>query len=362
MSTTDEAGNGRQSQPAEKGRLLPQTVTGYGTDADGLICGYLFEPGQPARTVGCEGALRWLDNAAAGDGAFVWLHFHAAHTGALPWLRQHGQLPEAFFAALSAGSRSSRIERDGETLFAVINDVTFHFGFDASDIATLWVSAGPRLVISVRRQPLRAIDRLRAAVKDGEVLQSSVELLGHLLHDQADELQRIAREAGERVDDIEDQWLAHRPGSYATDLSRLRRLTMRLHRLLTPEPGALARVLGSPPGWLHPMHLQRLREAGDDFNVTLRDIATLQERIKLLQDEVASRVAEQNNRSLFLLTMVTVLALPINLMAGLLGMNVGGVPLSGHPAGFWWVLLAIAGITWAVAWLALRRLAPRRGS
>jgi zinc transporter len=34
-------------------------------------------------------------------------------------------------------------------------------------------------------------------------------------------------------------------------------------------------------------------------------------------------VGEQTNRSVFTLTMVTVLALPINLVAGLLGMNVG---------------------------------------
>jgi len=91
----------------------------------------------------------------------------------------------------------------------------------------------------------------------------------------------------------------------------------------------------------------------------LRDIGALQERIKLLQDESAARVAEENNRSLFTLTMVTVLALPINLGSGLLGMNVGGVPFSQEPLGFWLVLLLIAAVTAAIAWLAVRRLGPR---
>jgi hypothetical protein len=40
---------------------------------------------------------------------------------------------------------------------------------------------------------------------------------------------------------------------------------------------------------------------------------------------------------------VTVLALPINLIAGLLGMNVGGIPLAHH--GFWIVVSIAAGIT-----------------
>jgi zinc transporter len=78
-----------------------------------------------------------------------------------------------------------------------------------------------------------------------------------------------------------------------------------------------------------------------------------------LQEESAARVAGQNNRSLFILTMVTVLALPINLGSGLLGMNVGGLPFSQNAHGFWWVLAVITLVTLAIAWFALRRLAPR---
>jgi zinc transporter len=48
----------------------------------------------------------------------------------------------------------------------------------------------------------------------------------------------------------------------------------------------------------------------------LNDLATLVERIKLLQEELAAKLNEQTNRTLFTLTMVTVLALPINIVAG----------------------------------------------
>jgi len=55
------------------------------------------------------------------------------------------------------------------------------------------------------------------------------------------------------------------------------------------------------------------------------------------------------------LTMVTVLALPINMIAGLLGMNVGGVPLAEHPAGFWIIVAIIASFTVVAGWWAFRR-------
>ena len=87
----------------------------------------------------------------------------------------------------------------------------------------------------------------------------------------------------------------------------------------------------------------------------LRDMQTLQDRIKLLQEEVAAAVNEDNSNSLFVLTVVTVLALPINILAGLFGMNVGGIPLAQHPHGFWIVVSLVAGFTIVAARLAFRK-------
>jgi zinc transporter len=75
----------------------------------------------------------------------------------------------------------------------------------------------------------------------------------------------------------------------------------------------------------------------------------------LLQEEIAAHVNEENNRSLYILTIVTVLALPINIVAGLLGMNVGGIPLAAHEDGFWIVVALIATFTGIAAWWAFRR-------
>ena len=100
--------------------------------------------------------------------------------------------------------------------------------------------------------------------------------------------------------------------------------------------------------------MQELRQSTEEFNVALSDMSALQERIKLLQEEIAGRVAEASNRTLYVLTVVTVLALPINIIAGLLGMNVGGIPLSEHPMGFWIVVAIIVVFTALAAWIAFR--------
>lgn len=136
-------------------------------------------------------------------------------------------------------------------------------------------------------------------------------------------------------------------------------MLVRLQRLLAPEPAALFRLLQRPPPWIALDDRQDLRQATEEFTVVLTDLALLQERIKLLQEEIAAQVSEDNSRSLFLLTIVTVMALPINMIAGLLGMNVGGIPLAQHAHGFWIVVACIGAFTGVVAWLLLRLQRPR---
>ncbi len=56
-----------------------------------------------------------------------------------------------------------------------------------------------------------------------------------------------------------------------------------------------------------------------------------------------------------LLTVFTVLALPINIIAGLFGMNVGGIPLSQDERGFWTIVGIVSAFTVPALWVVLRR-------
>ena len=333
--------------------MTPPSNASYGTDSSGLICGFRFGADGRGQAVSAEQAVAWLDREAVAEG-FVWLHFNLAHAVTERWLREHVSLSEVFHDALHEKSRSTRVELDDDTLVAIVNDVHYNFAFEPSDISTLWLSVTPRLMVSARLQPLRSIDRLREAVKQGSAVRSTVELLVHLMHDQGDVLVDIVRSVTAQVDGLEDHLRAGRLGKQRADLGALRRLLVRLQRLLAPEPSALFRLLQKPPSWIREEDLQDLRHSTEEFSVALRDMAALEERIKLLHEEIAGRVAEQNNRSLFVLTVVTVLALPINIVAGLMGMNVGGVPFAQHPHGFWMVVGIIATFGVVALWLAFR--------
>lgn len=311
-------------------------------DADliGWLYGYRFRPGEPGLEICAAEALQLLQQAQQAD-EFLWLHLNLAHAACERWMSTQLDLPREFFEALHEGSRSTRIEQVDSALLGVVNDL--HYSLDkllSPEVSTLWVCVRSRLIISARLHPLHSVDKLRSSVKAGECFRSPLELLVHLLRDQGEVLTQIVRQTSQSVDQVEDQLLAARLTSNRAELGAKRRVLVRLQRLLALEPGSLLRLLNRPPAWLQMDDVKELRKSTEEFALIINDLTALGERIKLLQEEIAANLNEQSNRTLFTLTVVTVLALPINIIAGFFGMNVGGIPLTDNPQGFW-VLVAL---------------------
>ncbi len=324
---------------------------GYGSDKDGLVWGYLFEPGRAAVPVDVATAASCAESRT---GNFCWVHYSLSNAGSERSMRAALQLPEAFYSSFSEKVGSTRLEQEADNLIAVIHDVLYSTSFDSASVSTVSLCVTPHLMVSARLKPLRSVDRLREAIKAGQSFRTSAELLAHLLRDQADVLVGIVRETTARVDSVEDQVLASRALISRAELGTLRRSLVRLQRLLAPEPAALFRLLSRPPAWIQDSDQQDMREAAEELTRAVADSVALNERVKLLQEELAALVNEQTNRTLYILTLVTVLALPINVVAGLMGMNVGGIPLSGHSHGFMTIVSVLLGVTGVLGYLVLR--------
>ena len=328
----------------------------YGSDKGGLVCGYVFRPEQPGLAIDSDAAAAHLGARPVAAQDFLWLHFSLTNAASERWLRLHAALPAAFYDSLHEDSSSTRIEVVDGALLAVINDVQF-FAAEASSVATVALCVTRHLIVSARTTQVRAIDRLRASVKRGETFRSPAELLAHLLRDQADVLVEIIRDATRQVDAIEDRIIGYQSVSRPT-LGTLRRVLVRLQRLLAPEPAALFRLLNRPPTWLSEADVGDLQQSAEEFSAAVSDSASLVERIRLLQEELSAFVNEQTNRTLFILTVVTVIALPLTIIPGMFGMNVRGIPFSEHDAGFWIVLVAVIGVVGLGALLAWTRYRP----
>jgi Mg2+ and Co2+ transporter CorA len=74
-----------------------------------------------------------------------------------------------------------------------------------------------------------------------------------------------------------------------------------------------------------------------------------------------SATAHRTNEIMRILTVVTVLFMPLTLITGVFGMNVDKMPLVHHPDAFWWIMVGMLGLAVALwTWFSARRFLETR--
>ncbi|KAA8667800.1 transporter [Pantoea dispersa] len=334
--------------------VLPlASLPDFNNEVAGLIHGYLFNPDAPPQRLNAREAAQ-LARHTLPDGCFLWLHINLNHARAERWVQDHFSVDDDFFDEIHSASPRTRLAQQNDALLAVLNDVTFSKEERNTQNATLWIWCRPQVMVSARYRPVGMIERMHQQI-DRLCFSAPDAMLLWLLGEQEVQLEQVVRRSSQAVDAIEERLLSAAIKANRSELGHLRRMLLRVQRLLAPEPAALFRLLNRPPNWLNREPLSELRIFTEEFSVALNDLASLMERIRLLQEEIAARLMEQSNRTLFLLTSITVLALPINIVAGFFGMNVGGIPLANNPHGFLLLVLVVLVFTLVAGWLALRR-------
>jgi zinc transporter len=84
------------------------------------------------------------------------------------------------------------------------------------------------------------------------------------------------------------------------------------------------------------------------------ELREMQERGRLLQEEIAAKLATETNNYLQAISVLTALFLPPTLIVGIFGMNIHGLPLTEDPEGFFWIMLASATCSAGAYWLLKR--------
>lgn len=310
----------------------------------GLVCGYRVD------AVGAMEEIDWagMDGALADEESVVWLHFSQTDRRARDWIERCGQIPAAGKALLLGSDTHMRIEVCGEGLAGVVGDLHHEFAEKSDRLDVLRLYLDNRCLISARRQPMQAIDKLRRSIGDGLRVERPVAIIAQFLHHVTDTLNDLLLELASDIDDLEDQLLAGKLADQGPELARIRRIAVRLRRHMVPQQHALISLLSRMPQWIGPDGASGLRNAIERLSALGHDLDLVQERARLLADQLSSRLMEQTNRNLYVLSIVTAIFLPMTLVTGIFGMNLGGMPETQDPFGFWFgiaMMLALGALS-----------------
>ncbi|MFG0305635.1 MAG: CorA family divalent cation transporter, partial [Phycisphaerales bacterium JB040] len=142
---------------------------------------------------------------------------------------------------------------------------------------------------------------------------------------------------------------ARQGAAYRQRLTLVRRQSISLRRYLAPQRDALVALASEQHESLAPHDRAAIRRAADQTARCVEDLDELRDRAAVATDELRARQDERIGRTSYLLTLVATIALPLGLITGLFGINVGGMPGVESPGAFWivtvgMIVLSAAGI------------------
>lgn len=290
-----------------------------------------------------EGAERPLDEeaveaalAAGPEGGGLWLHVDLVDARTRAFLLGLPAFPAAAREGLVDRIEAPFLEVTAGVLWGAVPDFLMEMEEtpDPEHMGLLQFALAPGLLVTARRHPLRATYQSHHTPG-----MTPAERWEHILRALLAGLQRATGALSLRLDRLEDQLLRNQPAGRA-DLAELRRAILQLQRRLQPLALAYDEVGEAPPAWLAAAGHDAARMARR-LLAMLQGLQALQERGRIAQDELASRSAEEANRRLLALSVLTAVLLPPSLVAGIFGMNTTDLPGTTNPGGFWWAISAI---------------------
>lgn len=319
------------------------------TNTSGLISGYILAGDGSGKKVGWDEIAAWQP----GQG-FLWVHLDYTDPLAKQWLAEQSGLKKSVQRALLVEESRPRAILDDNGLLLFLRGVNLNPGQDPEDMVSIRIWADANRVITTRQRRLLSVADLEASIRSNQAPKSTSALVAALAGRLTDRMSDFVDKNSEELDALEDAGDSEKIAVVRRSVSDLRRQSIAIRRYLAPQREAINRLLSDQTGFFKHMSLIQLREIGDRTQRYIEELDSVRDRAAVIQEEISTRLSEQINSRMYVLSLVTVIFLPLGFITGLLGINVGGIPGSEFKYAFWIVVGLLVGLS-AVFMLLLRR-------
>jgi magnesium transporter len=236
-----------------------------------------------------------------------------------------------------------------EYLFAVLHFPWYDSAVQRLNAAELDIVLGPDYLVTMPNVPLLPVDRLFNRCAEDEEFRNALfakgsgRLLYEVLDDLFDYCFPILDKIAHKLDKIEDDIHEVRSEELVRDISNVKQEIISYRKIMKPQRPTL-RVLERKVERFLPEDLELYFDDIVDASERIWDVLdNYKEVVEALEDTNESVIAHRHNDVLRVLTVFSVILLPLTLIASLFGMNVA-YPGEGTHAAFW-VIVAIMVLT-----------------
>src|SRR5215475_7917273 len=258
-----------------------------------------------------------------------WLNIEVPTAIETAYLAEHFDFHELDLEDVLSTRQRPKIDEYDEYLFMVLHLPRFDKSIGRLNAAELNVFVGPDFVITLPNHPLKPVGRLFTRLSNNEDLREeyfskgSGYLLYEILSELFDYCFPILDKIGFKLDRLEDAiFEQHRSEDVARDISNVKQEIIAYRKIIKPERATL-RLL----------ERVRTRYLSEDLEVYFDDIVDSSERIwdqldnykevvEALEQTNELVIAHKQNDILRVLTIFSVILLPLTSIASIYGMNV----------------------------------------
>jgi zinc transporter len=227
-------------------------------------------------------------------------------------------------------------------------------GASGKQFMAIWLE--PKRVIITSELKVLDVLNIERWQKSHHAPVSPADLVARLGLRSADRIEPVIERLGDGLDEIEERLLGSSVADSRKKLTHVRHKVIGLRRLIWPQRDVLNTLEIEDLSFFTARDRTRLRESSSRLERLGNELQVLSERAALVHEQIIDTRAEQMNKTMLLLTAVTVILMPMTVISGILGMNLTGIPFAGEPWTFWAVLglFAVLGVG-LFAWMRTRK-------
>ena len=277
-----------------------------------------------------------------GPDGLRWIKLDAWRAAERAWVEAQFDFHPLDYEDVGSRNQRPKVDEYDDYLFVVLQFPRYDKSVGRLNAAEVDIFVGPDWVMTIPNQPLQPLDYLfdRCRTNDETREQLFSKGSGYLLYRVVDQCVDAAfpmlRKVGNKLERLEDDVFEGRSNEVVRDIFEVKQEIINFRKIVRPMRTAIG-------------DLERTkRYIPDDLDIYFDDINDASERIwdmlenfkevvEALESTNEAVISHRLNDILRVLTAISVVVLPLTLVASIWGMNVR-VPGQGHIEGFWIVV------------------------
>lgn len=271
----------------------------------------------------------------------IWVHLDFKNENTKKWLYEKSGLDEYVCEAFLDEDTRPRCLALDTGVFLTMRAINFNPGEDPEDMVALHVWLDENRLITMRQKRVRAVEDVKDELKDIGAPITTSGILMRILNRVTYRIDYIISQIYEEIEEIEDQVLIAQASELRPKIATFRRMLIGIRRFIVPQKEMLLSLQNEKGGYLLEEDKVELREIYEKLIRIVEDINAVKDRALVTQEELNNRIADQMNRTMYTMSIVATIFLPLGFLTGLLGINVGGMPGVDSGTAFWIVCIVI---------------------